>query len=198
MTLVQRLRRQLADLEARIRPIDHLERERAMGSLTPPADWFPLGLFHCQSQYTLAYFQELSALIDKLEHQLTPPNPVKGSAPTEAMVERIGQQFQMLHRFIERRAAELRPRRRHPQRAPAPLPDNLHGLYQRLRQQQEYERRLQEMIYMRQQQLTLVNRSEADKIATEIQQYSARLTRCMAATRQVEERIAQLERIQAR
>jgi len=204
MTLVQQLRRQLAELEARLRPLDHQERDHPLGTLNPPSRWFPQGLFHCQSQHTLDYFRELSALVDKLELLLAQPQwkpPLQSAAAktadsqahTQAMVERIGQQFQMLYRFIQRRAVELRPRHKHQRLAPQPLPENLHGLYQRLRQQQDYERRLEEMINIRQQQLTLVSTTEADKIEREIQQYSQRLMRCKHATRQVEVRIAQLE-----
>lgn len=73
-----------------------------------------------------------------------------------------------------------------------------HELYQELSQNHEFERRLQEMIDIRKQQLTSAGKAEASKINQEILVLHARLGRCRKAISATEDKIQQVERQQNR
>lgn len=73
-----------------------------------------------------------------------------------------------------------------------------HELYQELSQNHEFERRLQEMIDMRKQQLASANSTQASKINQEILALHARLGRCRKAITATEDKIQQVEKQQNR
>jgi primosomal replication protein N'' len=73
-----------------------------------------------------------------------------------------------------------------------------HELYQELSQNHEFERRLQEMIDIRKQQLSSANTAEASKINQEILALHARLGRCRKAITATEDKIQQVEKQQNR
>ncbi|ALO41566.1 primosomal replication protein [Pseudoalteromonas phenolica] len=73
-----------------------------------------------------------------------------------------------------------------------------HELYQELSQNHEFERRLQEMIDLRKQQLSSASTSEASKINQEILALHARLGRCRKAITATEDKIQQVEKQQNR
>lgn len=73
-----------------------------------------------------------------------------------------------------------------------------HELYQELSQNHEFERRLQEMIDIRKQQLSSASTVEASKINQEILALHARLGRCRKAITATEDKIQQVEKQQNR
>jgi len=73
-----------------------------------------------------------------------------------------------------------------------------HELYQELSQNHEFERRLQEMIDIRKQQLASANSTQASKINQEILALHARLGRCRKAITATEDKIQQVEKQQNR
>ena len=73
-----------------------------------------------------------------------------------------------------------------------------HELYQELSQNHEFERRLQEMIDIRKQQLSSASTAEANKINHEILALHARLGRCRKAITATEDKIQQVEKQQNR
>jgi primosomal replication protein N'' len=73
-----------------------------------------------------------------------------------------------------------------------------HELYQELSQNHEFERRLQEMIDVRKQQLASASKAEASKINQEILALHARLGRCRKAITATEDKIQQVEKQQNR
>lgn len=73
-----------------------------------------------------------------------------------------------------------------------------HELYQELSQNHEFERRLQEMIDIRKQQLLSASTTEASKINQEILSLHARLGRCRKAITATEDKIHQVEKQQNR
>ena len=73
-----------------------------------------------------------------------------------------------------------------------------HELYQELSQNHEFERRLQEMIDIRKQQLASASEAEASKINQEILALHARLGRCRKAITATEDKIQQVEKQQNR
>ena len=73
-----------------------------------------------------------------------------------------------------------------------------HELYQELSQNHEFERRLQEMIDIRKQQLASASKAEASKINQEILALHARLGRCRKAITATEDKIQQVEKQQNR
>lgn len=73
-----------------------------------------------------------------------------------------------------------------------------HELYQELSQNHEFERRLQEMIEIRKQQLHDSNLSQSKKINQEILALHARLGRCRKAISATEEKIQYVEKNQNR
>jgi len=73
-----------------------------------------------------------------------------------------------------------------------------HELYQELSQNHEFERRLQEMIDVRKQQLASASEAEASKINQEILALHARLGRCRKAITATEDKIQQVEKQQNR
>lgn len=73
-----------------------------------------------------------------------------------------------------------------------------HELYQELSQNHEFERRLQEMIDIRKQQLSSASTAEASKINQEILALHARLGRCRKAISATEDKIQQVEKQQNR
>jgi primosomal replication protein N'' len=73
-----------------------------------------------------------------------------------------------------------------------------HELYQELSQNHEFERRLQEMIDIRKQQLSSANSTQASKLNQEILVLHARLGRCRKAISATEDKIQQVEKQQNR
>lgn len=72
---------------------------------------------------------------------------------------------------------------------------NSHELHQELAQNHEFERRLNEMIYERQAQITKASQAQQQQLQKEILALHQRLGRCRRAITAVEEKIAMAERL---
>jgi len=147
------------------------------------------------SSYELSdYTKELSNDLDRLEHHINQGGSLES---TEYLCEQLAIKFKQLHFALNR----LQKLRYHPSKLKqfvarqSEFKSKTTSLYQKLTQQQDYERQLEYKIRERELQLKQDNNNNL-QLQNEILALKQRLGRCNQATYQIETAILQFEKRQ--